>query len=363
MSNESSGLKEAVEKFVAEPQPPKALRGLVKKARGRAKALLVCTDPKAELAKLVKQHKACQQAATSIENSIRDRVARNDYDGHSGKWKKGDALPSNIPVDIRVEAQGMADAYRRRAELLERDMMKVLRQIPIFVHFLDKVKGCGPVISAYLVAEIDFTRCTKPSSLRQFCGLGVDPRTNRLFRRTRGERNSYNAELRTRLFQMFVSMRKNGARYGSTKYLEIWDNYKHRMQHSRRPDLRKNVTSVDENARPPELATAFDSNATLLDREKVLDANTKGDERTFLKGNKWIDSTGWHKAADVFLEDLYVVGRAIEGLPVWPNYYAAKLGYAHGGKICVNAPRMLTLADALELVGFVGWIERPVAAE
>ena len=68
------------------------------------------------------------------------------------------------------------------------------------------------------------------------------------------------------------------------------------------------------------------------------------------------DSKGWHKAADVFLEDLYIVWRAMEGLDIWPSYYAAKLGYMHGGKISVNAPTRMTVEDALAVVGYVGGV-------
>lgn len=78
-----------------------------------------------------------------------------------------------------------------------------------------------------------------------------------------------------------------------------------------------------------------------------------GEMITHVSARGFAHSYGWHKAADVFLEDLYTVWRAIEGLPVWPAFYAAKLsGYKHAsGKICVDAPTMLTLEEALELVG------------
>jgi hypothetical protein len=62
-------------------------------------------------------------------------------------------------------------------------------------------------------------------------------------------------------------------------------------------------------------------------------------------------SYGWHKAADILIEDLYIVWRTLAGMPVWPSYYAAKLGYEHGGKISVNAPKMLSLDEAKALVG------------
>jgi hypothetical protein len=81
-------------------------------------------------------------------------------------------------------------------------------------------------------------------------------------------------------------------------------------------------------------------------------------------------SYGWHKAADILLEDLYVVWRALEALPVWPSYYAAKLGYEHGGAPVDKvegyfknaAPKMLTVEDAKRLVGISSSV-LPAAAE
>jgi len=61
-------------------------------------------------------------------------------------------------------------------------------------------------------------------------------------------------------------------------------------------------------------------------------------------------SKGWHAAADVLVEDMYIVWRAQLGLPVWPDYHAAKLGYSHNGKICVDAPRTMTLEEAKAFV-------------
>jgi hypothetical protein len=51
---------------------------------------------------------------------------------------------------------------------------------------------------------------------------------------------------------------------------------------------------------------------------------------------------------------MYTIARTLEGLPVWPSYLAAKLGYMHGGKICINEPKVLTLEEAKAAIGYVG---------
>ena len=66
------------------------------------------------------------------------------------------------------------------------------------------------------------------------------------------------------------------------------------------------------------------------------EANTfegrKTDRGEDAKGARaYMHSKAWHKMVHLLLEDLYVVWRTIEGLPVWPSYYSAKMGYGHGG--------------------------------
>lgn len=280
------------------------------------------TDPREELKRLVKEHKALTQKAKAFEASVSDKTVRTGD-------RAGEKIPNAVPEDARVEVLAVVESFRKRADLLESKMTKVLREVPIYKLFLSRVFGVGAVVAAYLVAEIDITRAVKISNLRRYCGLAVID--GRLERPRAGVKLGYNAELRVRLFQAFSSMWKNAAKtskdapHGKTsKYLDVWKNYKHRMAHSERYDATKNRLRE------------FDKEAVRPGAKAI------------------IHSTGWHKAADVLVEDLYVVWRAIEGLPVWPSYHAAKLGYAHGGKIVRDEPRLLTVDESLALVGDPG---------
>jgi hypothetical protein len=281
-------------------------------------------DPRDELKRLVQEHVALTKKATAIANMSTDRKSRTD----------GAVIPSRVPADVKVEMDRVVEIMKKRAEQLESKMLRQLRQVPVYKHFLAKVFGVGPVVAAYLVAEVDITRSVKVSQLRRFCGLAVID--GRLERPRAGIKLGYNSKLRVRLYQAFSAMWKNAAKKttdapcgSTTKYLAIWTDYKHRMAHSERYDATKN-----------KLAN-FDG-AGVRPGAKAL-----------------IHAAGWHKAADVFIEDLYIVWRALEGLPVWPSYHAAKLGYEHGGKIVKAEPRMLSLEEALEVVGDVG--ARPLA--
>lgn len=276
-------------------------------------------DPRAELKRLVQEHRALTKKATAIVNMTVDKKSR----------ATGEPIPSRVPEDVKVEMLAVVETMKKRAEQLESKMSKQLKQVPVYQHFLSRVFGLGPVVCAYLVAEIDVHRAEKVSQLRRYCGLAVID--GRLERPRAGVKLGYNGELRTRLYQAFSSMWKNAAKKSAacpngatSKYLDVWRNYKHRMQHSERFDMKRNRL------------TNFDSEG----------------ERAGAKA--LIHAAGWHKAADVLVEDIYTVWRTLEGLPVWPSYHAAKLGYAHGGRIVRNEPRLLTLEEALDVVGDPG---------
>jgi hypothetical protein len=287
-------------------------------------------DPREELRRLVREHKALVHKARAFEASVSDRTNR----------MTGETMPSAVPLDVRVEVDAVVKSMRHRADLLESKMTRQLKLIPIYKLFLAHVFGVGPVVASYLVSEIDIRRCEKISNLRRYCGLAVI--NGHLERPTRGQKLAYNAELRTRLYQAFSAMWKNAAKKSAdapngktSKYLDVWKGYRHRMTHHERYDAKTNRLA------------GFDGGATRPGAKALIHA------------------CGWHKAADVLIEDLYIVWRTIEGLPVWPSYHAAKLGYGHGGKVIVNEPKILTIEEALATVGNPGGVPSlaPIAEE
>ena len=289
-------------------------------------------NPQVELRRLMLEHSAATKRATSIINMATDKKNRDT----------GEVIPCRLPDDVAVVMIETARVLKKSAKDLEPAMIANLKQMPIYDLFLRHVFGLGPVVCAYLVASVDINISNKPSQLRRYCGLAVH--NGRLERPERGGGSiKYNGNVRTRLYQAFSAMRRNASQRVkdgeikrgavTSKYLTVWSDYKHRMQQSERYDAAAN---------------------TIVEVDPVRAA---GKEPIRKGARGMIDSTGWHKAADVLIEDLYVVWRAIEGLPVWPSYYAAKLGYEHGGKVRVlstDAPRMLSVDEALALVGDVG---------
>ena len=136
-----------------------------------------------------------------------------------------------------------------------------------------------------------------------------------------GEKLDFHARLKVGLFQAFSALQKDAKRNESPYFRRLVE-YKHRLQTGGRYD---------------EATNTFDGR--------------KG-------GKAIVHNMAWRPAAQLLIEHLYIVWRTLEGLPVWPSYEAVKLGYGHGGKVVVNAPKMLTLDEALAVVGMA-----PVAAD
>jgi hypothetical protein len=286
----------------------------------------VGNDPVDSLRILVRQHRNVSRMSVAV--------------GHMGltevTLKNGDVVKRDIPADIAAKLEETSTSLQTDALKLKSQIEKALRDVPIYEQFFKPRSFTCPMLAAYLIADVTIKGppgfdpvAYKSSQLRRFCGLAVI--NGRLERLTKGEKRHYNVSLRTQLYLAFEALWKNRRHYGDSKpecqkYLKIWDDAKHR-------DLQKEGVrekGVKPNGDPAHVRELADGKVVAWDGHA--------------------HSYGWHKAADILIEDMYVVWRALEGLPVWPSFYAAKLGYEHGGKISVNAPKMMTLEEALELV-------------
>jgi len=273
------------------------LAKIEKKLKTHKPYVPVHDDPKAELRRLVQEHRNTTRNSVSLGLMASDRTDR----------KTGEVMPCRLPKDAKDALLETSEALKRAANRLQRHMEKQLAKLPIWILFLSKVRGCGPVTAAYLVAYIDWAICTKPSQLKRFCGFAVvDGKSER---RSKGEKLHYVSELKTRLYQMFAIGIRQNKRHGSSKYMSIWENAKHGL------------------------------------------LTTRGPETEFKRTKGWCDDTSRRKATDAFLEDLYIVGRATAGLEVWPTYYERMTCHEHGGSIADITPKVISIEDALRKVG------------
>ena len=216
-----------------------------------------------------------------------------------------------LPKKKRVAFQGdgvisdyteycLVDQYMA-LERQEKEHFKKLQPMieahPLWVAFLDSVKGIGPAMSGVLLSELDPAKAKYPSSFWAYAGLDVcedgkgrSRRKPHLRTIKYKDKNGEDAErdgltfnpfLKTKLMGVLASsfMRSKGA------YYDIYKDYKTRLEN-----------------------------------------NPKHAEKT--KGHR--DFMAKRYMIKIFLLDLHVAWRKLEGLPVSVPYAEAKLGLRHG---------------------------------
>lgn len=173
----------------------------------------------------------------------------------------------------------------------------ILRDYPVFSQFLDNIKGIGPAMAGVIISEIDITKAKYPSSLWAYAGLDVAPNGDGRSRKkehlvewdyTDKDGNpakrvgiTFNPFLKTKLMGVLSG---SLLRAGNEKYGKIYNDYKHRLE----------------------------------SHEKYKDVS---------KGHR--HNMALRYMVKMFLVDLHVAWRTIEGLPVSQTYHEAKLGHKH----------------------------------
>lgn len=215
---------------------------------------------------------------------------------------------SRAIVKAVAEAEGViTDAFEfeltryyvtmlRNEEELGRSIGRLVADFPIWIEFLLKVKGCGPIMSAVIISELDPAKAEHISSFWKYAGLDTGPdgrgrskRAEHLIDVTYTDKDgeeqtrksiTYNPFLKTKLVGVLGS---SFLRCGSP-YAQIYYDYKNRLDN--RPDL---------------------ADATKLRKHNMA-------IRYMVK---------------MFMKDLWLAWRTVEGLPIEPDYAEAKLGIVH----------------------------------
>lgn len=182
-------------------------------------------------------------------------------------------------------------------EELGKSIARLVTQFPVWEGFLAGVKGCGPAMAAVIISTLDPHNARHVSSFWKYAGLDVAEDGRGRSRRAEhlvdviyvnkdGKEDSrksitFNPFLKTKLVGVLgASFLRVGSPYRSE-----YDGYKHRLESDpARADL------------------------------------TKGHRHNMAV----------RYMIKIFLKDLWVAWRRIEGLPVTPDYAEAKLGLKHG---------------------------------
>ena len=83
---------------------------------------------------------------------------------------KGDEIISTYAMLVLAQQY---EIFLKAEEDNKALLKKILVTCPLFTEFLDGVDGCGPILSAFFLSEIDIRKAMYVSSLWQFLGLGV----------------------------------------------------------------------------------------------------------------------------------------------------------------------------------------------
>jgi hypothetical protein len=203
-------------------------------------------------------------------------------------------------------------ALERQEAKQFRDLTGTLEEIPIYRDYLHAVTGIGPAMAGVLVAYFDPHRARHVSSFWKYAGLDVDKGSGRSRREEHLVDREYadrNGEIKTRLgvtYNPFLKTKLMGVlgpsflRSGS-EWREVYDGYKHRI--------------VSDPAR---------KKVTVAEWKKAHKATDPDIRQLWTPGR--IHTAATRYMVKMFLQELWVKWRTIEGLPVTQPYSEAKLG-------------------------------------
>jgi len=201
----------------------------------------------------------------------------------------------------------LIEGYERQLEaeaIHEKAIMAALELEPIWTQWIVNVRGVGPLMAGVILSEIDITKCNSISALWAYCGLDVVVTTDadgnvleegrckkahHLVPKTYTDRDGEAIETKGISFNPFLKTKLVGVLGGvflklGGPYREIYDDYKHRLEHHPKHQAK-----------------------TKMHRHNMA-------VRYMIKE---------------FLADLWREWRTLEGLPVRERYNEGKLGIVH----------------------------------
>jgi hypothetical protein len=200
-----------------------------------------------------------------------------------------------------------------------RDLTGTLEEIPIYRDFLSQVTGVGPAMAGVIIAYLDPHRARHVSSFWKYAGLDIDKGSGRSRREEHLVERQYtdrNGDIKTRLgvtYNPFLKTKLMGVLGGSflrsgSEWRNVYDGYKHRLMSD---PARKKVT-VNE-------------------WKKAYKAKDPDIRSKWTPGR--IHTAATRYMIKMFLAELWVKWRTLEGLPVTQPYAVDKLGMPpHGGE-------------------------------
>ncbi len=206
---------------------------------------------------------------------------RIDYANRLHKKKNNDSTKGEykeLPLADRLLFEDLLKNHQDIEKVILKAMCKKLESVPIWKEYLKDVPGVGPTMAALIVSEFDIEKWITVSKGWKFAGLHVE--NGKALKPIKGEKLCWNKFLRSKLLGVLgPSFLKC-----NSPYREYYDNMKHRLESKNWGVASKNPT---DKSRPK---AGHQHNAAIRYMVKM------------------------------FLKDLYVAWRTLEGLDVRPPY-------------------------------------------
>lgn len=201
-------------------------------------------------------------------------------------------------------------------EKMAKVVAKIVQQHPLWDAFLDGVKGCGPLMSAVILCEFDIRKAERISQFWSYAGLDVaqDGRgrgrySEHLVEQAYTDREGNDKTKKSITFNPFLKTKLVGVLAScflkqladECKYRKVYDDYKFRLEHHAKYGTQNDPTRVAE--------------AKAAGRKYAPKAHRHAMAMRYM--------------VKIFLQDLWLAWRELEGLPVTRPYAEAKLGYQH----------------------------------
>lgn len=230
---------------------------------------------------------AKKNSITTLTRSYYDyQRERISLDNRLGLKKDGN-IKKNVPDR---DDEFLMILYERRESIIAfeeailKEIAKEIHLHPLWKAFLEDVKGCGEMMAAVIITEFDIHKAPTVSNLWSFAGLapGKD-------KKVKGQKCTFNQFLRSKLCGVLGS----GFLKANSPYREFYDNMRHRLE----------------------------------SKNWGMDSKNPTDKKKPKAGHQ-------HKASirymvKMFLKDLYVAWRTLEGLEVREPYQVEYLDKRH----------------------------------
>ena len=244
-----------------------------------------------------------EQAQTLLKELLEDYERITDgltTDSNRAKTK-AIAVNSGVIADIfEYELIGYYRDTLDSEQRLEKNVTAIVKTFPIWTNFLEGVRGCGPLMAAVIISELDPHKARSISSFWKYAGLDVvvndqgigegrSRKSHHLVKSTYTDKDGNEQTKNGISFNPFLKTKLVGVLGGSfiklrSPYRDLYDGYKHRLE----CDPYSTLTKLHRHNRAV---------------------------RYMVK---------------MFLKDLWLVWREMEGLEIKADYAEAKLGLKHG---------------------------------